>query len=198
MARLQLSKARLARERRDLARYRRYLPALDLKRKSLMQARARAAARIEEIAEARRAALESAGAEIPMLADRTVDLTGLVRLARVRTVTRNLVGVDLPELAGVEIERAAYGAMTRPHWVDAVARRAEAALRLAAEQRVAERRLALLEAALAKTAQRVNLFEKVLIPGAEANIRRISIALGDRERAAVVTSKIAKRKRERA
>ena len=37
-----------------------------------------------------------------------------------------------------------------------------------------------------------------LIPKARANIRRIQIALGDLERAAVVTSKIAKRKREAA
>jgi len=53
-----------------------------------------------------------------------------------------------------------------------------------------------LDAAIATVTRRVNLFEKVLIPRAQANIRRIRIALGDMERAAVVTSKIAKRKRE--
>jgi V/A-type H+/Na+-transporting ATPase subunit D len=54
----------------------------------------------------------------------------------------------------------------------------------------------LLDAAVTKVAQRVNLFDKVLVPRANANIRRIDIALGDLERAAVVNSKIAKRKKE--
>lgn len=43
-----------------------------------------------------------------------------------------------------------------------------------------------------RVTQRVNLFEKVLIPKAEENIRRITIFLSDQERAAVVRSKIAK------
>jgi V/A-type H+-transporting ATPase subunit D len=45
--------------------------------------------------------------------------------------------------------------------------------------------------------QRVNLFEKVLIPDAKGDIARIQIFLSDVERAAVVTSKIAKAKRAR-
>jgi V/A-type H+-transporting ATPase subunit D len=46
--------------------------------------------------------------------------------------------------------------------------------------------------------QRVNLFEKVLIPNARRDIARIKIFLSDIERAAVVTSKIAKSKHARA
>ena len=45
-----------------------------------------------------------------------------------------------------------------------------------------------------KVTQRVNLFEKVLIPRTREQIRRIRIYLSDAERAAVVRSKIAKRK----
>ena len=44
------------------------------------------------------------------------------------------------------------------------------------------------------TTQRVNLFEKVKIPEARENIRRIQIYLGDMQTAAVVTGKIAKEK----
>jgi len=42
--------------------------------------------------------------------------------------------------------------------------------------------------------QRVNLFDKILIPTARRNIQRIRIYLGETERAAVVTSKLAKSK----
>ena len=45
--------------------------------------------------------------------------------------------------------------------------------------------------------QRFNLFDKVLIPRTRTNIRKISIYLADAERAGVVKSKIAKRKKER-
>ena len=47
---------------------------------------------------------------------------------------------------------------------------------------------------LRTTSQRVNLFEKVKIPEAKENIRRISIYLGDQDTSAVVRGKIAKRK----
>jgi V/A-type H+-transporting ATPase subunit D len=70
----------------------------------------------------------------------------------------------------------------------------EEAVRLKVEVEVAEERLARLEAAVKTVTQRVNLFEKVLIPRTEARIKRIRIVLGDAEKAAVVRSKIAKRK----
>ncbi|MBU0683122.1 MAG: V-type ATP synthase subunit D, partial [Candidatus Omnitrophica bacterium] len=44
------------------------------------------------------------------------------------------------------------------------------------------------------TTQRVNLFEKVMIPDTKENVKRIRIYLGDMETAAVVTGKIAKEK----
>jgi len=47
------------------------------------------------------------------------------------------------------------------------------------------------------TTQRVNLFEKVMIPSTQENIRKIQIYLGDMQTAAVVTGKIAKEKIQR-
>ena len=54
-----------------------------------------------------------------------------------------------------------------------------------------------MQGAVRRVSQRVNLFEKVLIPNARRDIARIQIFLSDVERAAVVTSKIAKAKRAR-
>ena len=44
------------------------------------------------------------------------------------------------------------------------------------------------------TTQRVNLFEKVKIPETKANIKKITVYLGDEQVAAVVRSKISKKK----
>ena len=52
----------------------------------------------------------------------------------------------------------------------------------------------LLSQELKTTIQRVNLFEKVKIPEAKANIKKISVYLGDEQTAAVVRSKISKNK----
>lgn len=198
MTRLALNKAQLAREMTDLAMYRRFLPSLDLKRQQLMAERKKAETRVAEIEAGLVDRIAAIGAEIPMLADKDIDLAGFARLKSVRMGERNIVGQRLPVLEAVEVEIAPYGYLVRPHWVDLVADRLREILRLKIEAQIAKRQLELLDKAITKVTQRVNLFDKVLIPRAKANIRRIEIALGDLERAAVVTSKIAKRKREAA
>jgi V/A-type H+-transporting ATPase subunit D len=62
------------------------------------------------------------------------------------------------------------------------------------ELRVLLRKEALLKEELRTTTQRVNLFEKKLIPELKENIRKIRIFLGDDETAAVGRAKLAKAK----
>jgi V/A-type H+-transporting ATPase subunit D len=195
MARLNLSKTQLAKEKRNLAMYRQYLPSLDLKRQQLTAERNKTQARIAEIELEIRRRIEGIGTAIPMLADKNIDLEGLVTLKAGKIGQRSVVGERLPILQEIEVEIARYGYMVRPHWVDLVAERLKEVLRLQVEAQVTRQQVALLGAATTKVTQRVNLFDKVLIPRARTNIRRIDIALGDLERAAVVNSKIAKRSR---
>ena len=195
MARLNLSKTQLAKEKKNLAMYRQYLPSLDLKRQQLTAERNKTQARIAEIELEIRRRIEGIGTAIPMLADKNVDLEGLVTLRAGKIGQRSVVGERLPILQEIEVEIAPYGYMVRPHWVDLVAERLKEVLRLQVEAQVTRQQVALLGAATTKVTQRVNLFDKVLIPRARTNIRRIDIALGDLERAAVVNSKIAKRSR---
>ena len=54
----------------------------------------------------------------------------------------------------------------------------------------------LLNAELRTTSQRVNLFEKIKIPEAKENIRKIEIYLGDQQTFAVIRGKIVKKKRQ--
>lgn len=197
MARIPLSKSQLARERETLASVNRYLPALDLKRQQLMGERNRARQDLARLRGEFKALVETVGADLPMLADRRIDLKGLARLKSVNHTTQNVAGVRVPAVDSVEVEVAPYSLLVRPHWVDAVAERLREAIRARLELKVAEQRIAGLDRAVTRTSQRVNLFEKVLAPQAKENIKRIQIALGDAERASVVSAKIAKRKRER-
>ena len=145
MAQIPLSKAQLAREKENLAAFDRYLPALDLKRQQLMNARNEVRQRVAELGERLAALTAAVGDELPMLADRRIDLDGLVRLRAVRERTVNVAGVRMPALDGIEVEIAAYGRMVRPHWVDAVVGRLEEALRLRLEVASAEEALRITE-----------------------------------------------------
>ena len=101
----------------------------------------------------------------------------------------------LPVFVDVEVGRVGYSFLARPHWIDALGDLIEELLRMRVRYQVLQQRLEILEIAVKKTTQRVNLFDKVLIPRTRDNIRRIQIQLSDAEKAAVVNAKIAKRKR---
>ena len=92
------------------------------------------------------------------------------------------------------IEVCPYSYMGKPHWVDRVVEDLKRMIELRLRQQVETRRVLLLEEGVKKVTQRVNLFDKVLIPRAQENIKRIKIFLGDAERASVINSKLAKAK----
>ena len=194
MARLQLSKSSLARETKDLRTYERFLPSLDLKRQQLMAERAKVVKDLSEIRQDIEGFRKDVGRKLPMLANPDIDLAALVTLKQARLGTENVVGTRLPVLESIEVEVRPYALMAQPHWVDSVAAMLHDMLELRVREQVAERRVVLLDAAVKTVTQRVNLFDKVLIPRARSNIKRIKIYLSDEDMAAVVRSKISKRK----
>lgn len=197
MARLTLSKASLTAQGGRLKTYERYLPALDLKRQQLIRERALAAERLATTGQAIADLRARVRADLPMASDLEVEVTDLVTVAGVEMGEDNLMGVRLPRLDRVALHRRRYALLAKPEWVDRLAELLAAMLELRVRLRVEERRLALLDEAVRTITQRVNLFDKVLIPRTRANIKRIRIFLADGERAAVVRAKIAKAKRAR-
>ncbi len=195
MAKLQLSKSALAREQKNLKTYRRFLPSLDLKRQQVMAERAKALIALEETRKKIEQLKIEVGEKLPMLANREVELTDLVKLTGVQLGSENVVGTRLPKLKNIEVEVRPYAFLGKPHWVDRVTEVLHEMLELRIHAQIGERRVALLEAAVKTVTQRVNLFDKVLIPRARQDIKRIKIYLSDMETAAVVRSKMAKNKR---
>ena len=197
MAKLNLSKSGLQKQREDLKLYQRVLPSLDLKRMQLMGELKRAQKQLSE-AEAEVERLNQRVAEqLPMLADREIDVSGLVQVDAIRIVEENLVGVKLPVLEEALCKVSAYSKLAKPHWVDALVDQLKQMVEQRARVQVAVDRVRLLEQATRKVTQRVNLFEKILIPTAKANIKKIQIYLADAERAIVVNSKITKNIRQK-
>ena len=196
MAKLALSKSGLQKQREDMRLYERMLPSLDLKRMQLSAELKRARQQLVE-AEAEVQKLNKRIAEqLPMLANREIDVSGLVQVESFRIEEENLVGVKLPKLVEVKCHVAQYSMLAKPHWVDMLIEQLKQMVEQKTRIEVAAERVRLLEQAERRITQRVNLFDKILIPTAKKNIQKIQIYLTDAERAAVVRSKITKRMRK--
>ncbi len=194
MARLALNKSSLARESAQLGEYRRFLPSLELKRLQIMAERAKAREMLAGLEESYRKRFAEIARSLPMLANRQVPLEGLVTLTEAVRGEQNLSGTVLPVLDDIKVETKPYSLLARPHWVDPYVDAMQELVRLNLELEVARERIDKLIEAEAVISRRVNLFEKVLIPRAERNIKAIRMALADAERDAVVRAKISKRK----
>lgn len=197
MAKLALNKTTLNREGRRLKAFKQFVPALDLKRKQLLSARQDALTKLEEQRSLLVLLQKQVREQLPMYAGSPLNLESLLQIKELNVRYGNLVGLELPELASFEIEIAQYSHLLLPHWVDSLIGLHSKALKAEVEIQIFSQRLVLLEAGLQKTTQRLNLFDKVLIPEAQANIRKVRIALSDAERAGVVRAKIAKNKRRK-
>jgi V/A-type H+-transporting ATPase subunit D len=192
-----LSKSSLQQQRNRLRLFQRFLPSLELKRQQLSAEYKKATAELADADRGVASASRSLAALLPLLGSSETKLSGLVRVRRVEVAEEDVLGLRLPTLRHVEFEVAPYSLLATPAWLDD----AVTCIREAASQRLRVRvyheRVARMQGAVRRIAQRVNLFEKVLIPRAQRDIARIRIFLSDVERAAVVTSKIAKGKRAR-
>jgi V/A-type H+-transporting ATPase subunit D len=190
-----LTQPELRNQRERLRRFLRYLPLLKLKQR---QIQIRLFALEEELRAAQEARREIArriaawGALLDEPAG--VDLEGLARPSAVERGEQNVAGVRLPLLGTIAFPVPRHSLFGTPAWVErAVDELREATRRRLRVEFLEEARL-LLAAELARVVQRVNLFEKVMIPGAREAIRVIRIKLGDDLVASVGRAKIAKAK----
>ncbi len=192
---IKLTRPELRHQRDALERYERYLPMLKLKQQQLQLTlrdlnRELLAARSEFDRSRRRFEQYR-----PVTRDKAgVNVEKLAEPAEVNTTRTNVAGVNVPQFRGVNFSQARYSLFGTPPWVD----QALADLRELNEHKVRCETLGearrLLNMELTRIIQRVNLFEKVMIPQCRENIRRIRIHLGDEMTAAVGRSKIAKSK----
>jgi V/A-type H+-transporting ATPase subunit D len=197
MATISLSKSSLQQQRARLQLFERFLPSLDLKRQQLTAEYKKSMQVLAEAEQGAGKASRSLTGLLPILGSATMKLSGLVRIRRVDIGEEDVLGVRLPALQGVEFDEAAYSLLATPFWIDDLVTCLKDVATYRIRLHVYRERVARMQSAVRRITQRVNLFEKVLIPNAKRNISQIQIFLSDVGRAAVVTSKIAKGKRAR-
>jgi V/A-type H+/Na+-transporting ATPase subunit D len=195
MATIALSKSSLQQQRDRLRLFERFLPSLELKRQQLTAEYKKALQVLAEAEQGAEQASRSLPALLPVLGSARMELSGLIRIRRVEVAEEDVLGLRLPTLRAVEFDTADYSLLATPFWLDALVTCLKEVATYRLRLQVYRQRVARMQGAVRRVTQRVNLFEKVLIPNAKQNIARIQIFLSDVERAAVVTSKIAKGKR---
>jgi V/A-type H+/Na+-transporting ATPase subunit D len=188
------NKTALKGQRDALAKYEKFLPILLLKKMQLQLV----IRQLEPVLESKRRDTEQIVAGIQpwsrLLSEATVEIDDYLQIEEVRVQKENIAGVEVPEFEEVVYKEVLYSLFATPAWLDQALHVLKRLVSLREELRVLMRKEALLREELRTTTQRVNLFEKKLIPELKENIRKIKIFLGDEETAAVGRAKLAKAK----
>lgn len=117
---------------------------------------------------------------------------GLIRITDVKLRTVKTAGVKIPDLEEIEYELKEFNAFTKPAWyVDGV-RILKEITKLGIEAEIYAQRRKILDYNRKKTTQKVNLYEKVQIPGYQEAILKIKRYMEDEENLSKASSKIVK------
>lgn len=122
----------------------------------------------------------------------------LVAVEDVELKVQKIAGVQIPLLENVKYIEREYSRFTSPLWVADGVRILKDLARLGLESEVYVRRQEILEQARKKTTQKVNLYEKVQIPGYQEAILKIKRFLEDEENISKSSQKIIKQRIEQA
>ncbi|MCF7873467.1 MAG: V-type ATP synthase subunit D [Candidatus Omnitrophica bacterium] len=195
MAKVRITKQELRKQKDSLARFRRYLPTLQLKKKQLQRQILKVHKQIDEVSGQEEGFRNQVIEWVDVFAQQN-PIGELLNVKAIKTKEGNVAGVDLPIFDKVEFSQDGYDFLITPFWVDSGIEAVKEMISYKAQLIVLHKQLDALKEELRITNQRVNLFEKVKIPETEDNIRIIQIYLGERRTAAVVRGKIAKAKIE--
>lgn len=121
---------------------------------------------------------------------------GLLRVRDVELTHSKIAGVRVPKLGEIAFEEKPYDLFSSPVWFADGVELLKRIARLGIQREVYTRKMELLDFARKKTTQKVNLYEKVQIPGYEAAILKIRRFLEDEENLSKSAQKIVKSKHE--
>jgi V/A-type H+-transporting ATPase subunit D len=193
MAKVKLTKNELKKQKDSLKMYRRYLPTLILKKQQLQAEIRLTEIRVKELTDEKNRRDEAFKSWIAVFGETGFFTQETLKITRIKTGHGNIAGVAIPLFEGADFEIFAYDLVHTPLWVDLAVEKLKQVFLLDLEVQVVEEQRRRLDRELRITTQRVNLFEKIKIPEARENIRKIQVYLGDQQTAAVVRGKIAKR-----
>ncbi|MDD4957382.1 MAG: V-type ATP synthase subunit D [Candidatus Omnitrophica bacterium] len=193
MGKIRLTKNELKKQKDALKRFRQYLPTLILKKQQLQTEILKIHNELEKVKQEKAYEKANIYKWVDVFAEKA-GIEDLVSIEKIETQEGNIAGIDIPVFEKAVFKETGYDPMKVPLWIKDGIEAVKRVIELNAKTLILFRQDELVKEELRITTQRVNLFEKVMIPSAKDNIRKIQIYLGDMQTAAVVTGKIAKEK----
>ena len=195
MAQVKLTKTELRLQQIKLLQLQKYLPTLQLKKALLQIEVNQVSAEIDLLRvnlEKEEASLDKYSA---LFSERNSSrFFSAVAIEEVQITHENIAGVDIPVFGQVVFSKPTYSLFDTPVWYESAMDGVRQLLIVQEKIKVEEKKKKALEKELRDVSIRVNLFEKIMIPRADENIKRIKIFLGDQQLAAVSQAKVAKKK----
>ena len=121
----------------------------------------------------------------------------LISIKDVQLTVKKIAGVRVPVLSDIEFEITPFSLFSSPKWYTDGFSILMKMARTGIEKDFTEMKLNLLEVARKKTTQKVNLFEKVQIPGYQDAIRKIKRFMEDEENLSKSSQKIMRAQQEK-
>jgi V/A-type H+-transporting ATPase subunit D len=191
---MKLTKTQLREEQTRLIQLEKYVPTLQLKKAMLQQEVIETVSAKQKIEQDFKNVEKLFEKSCVLLSDDRAVLLNTLEVLSVQTHIENIAGVEVPVFDKITFSKMTYRLTDTPAWFDIIVEKLKQKATLNAQMEVLEVRKKLLEKEFREVSIRLNLFEKVLIPRAKENIKKIKIYLGDMQLSAVCQSKMAKKK----
>ncbi len=120
----------------------------------------------------------------------------LIAVKDVKMIVKKIAGVKTPILEDVIFEMKEFSLFNKPSWFLSGVQIVESLVKISIESEFFLRKMELLDFARKKTTQKVNLYEKVQIPGYEEAISKVKRFLEDEENLSKSSQKIVKKRQE--
>lgn len=122
--------------------------------------------------------------------------TSLIKVSDVKLGVKKIAGVKTPVLESIEFDQIEFSVFNKPKWYLAGVAILKKMAEIAIRREVFEKKMQLLEYGRKKTTQKVNLFEKVQIPGYEDAVRKIKRFIEDEDNLSKASQKIVKNRQQ--
>jgi len=192
---VKLTKNELRNQQTRLSQFQRYLPTLQLKKSMLQFEVNMVHLEISRLKEEMRLVRRQVEEFSPLFVDKVdLNMTEFASVVHVKKHYENIAGVEIPLFDSVVFQEPEAFLYDTPVWTERGIEMVRELVSMREKIGVAEEKRRALEKELREVSIRVNLFEKVLIPRSQQNIKKIRIFLGDQQLAAVAQAKVAKTK----
>ena len=171
----------------------RALPTLQSKEAALRMEVKRSKDQAEELLEKLDARMKEYDAMVRLWGEFESDL---ISVKDVKMIVKKIAGVNTPILEDVIFEIKEFSLFNKPSWFLSGVQIVESLVKISIESEFFLRKMELLDFARKKTTQKVNLYEKVQIPGYEEAISKVKRFLEDEENLSKSSQKIVKKRQD--